>query len=105
MRIVGPKTQLKHVKRIEGVKTAAGTSITWDTPIRFEGVMLALSGREKLEYQQFKVSAEYKVYTNYMDIVEKDRVTRGDYEYNVVFVDDKFLMNQICTVILHGKSQ
>jgi len=105
MQIVGPKTKLKHVKRIVGTKTSAGTPITWDTPIRFEGVMLALIGRERLEYKQFGVSAEYKVYTNYLDIDEKDRVTYGTQEYNVAFVDDKFMMSKISVVLLSGKKK
>ena len=105
MRIVGPKSKLKHIKRVTGAETADGAPITWETPIRFEGVMLALVGREKLEYQQFGIKAEYKIYTNYLPIISKDKVTHGLHEYDVTFVDDKFLMGKIAVVLLHGSEE
>lgn len=105
MQIVGPKSKLGHIKRTIGVETADGTPIIWGTPIRFEGIMFALVGRERLAYHQFGVSAEYKVYTNYMAISEKDKVTYGLLEYDVKFVDPKFLMNKIAVVLLSGKTE
>ena len=105
MQIVGPKSKLKHIKRTVGVETADGTPIIWGTPIRFEGIMFALVGKEQMMYQQFGVSAQYKVYTNYMAINEKDKVTYGLLEYDVKFVDPKFLMNKILVVLLSGKTE
>ncbi len=105
MQIVGPRTKLKHVKRTVGVETADGVPITWGTPIRFEGIMFALVGKERSEYQQFGVYAQYKMYTNYMSISEKDKVTYGSLEYDVKFVDPKFLMNKILVVLLSGKTE
>lgn len=105
MRIVGPKSKLKHIERVTGVETADGTPFTWKTPVRFEGVMLALTGKERWEYQQFDVKAEYKIYTNYLPIVSEDKVTHDLYEYDVAFVDDKFLMGKIAVVLLHGSEE
>ncbi|GAI35404.1 unnamed protein product, partial [marine sediment metagenome] len=59
MQIVGPKIKLKHIKRIEGDSSADGQEITWSNPIRFEGVMTLLTGKEILMYQQMKVSVRY----------------------------------------------
>jgi len=100
---VGPKTKLKHVKRIEGTKTSAGIPITWATPIRFEGVMLRLTGREVLMYQQMKVDVKYKMWTNYLDIKEEDRVTRDSVEYDVKLVDPSFMMDKIVVILLNAK--
>jgi len=104
MQIVGPRVKLNHIKRTVGVETADGTPIIWGTPIRFEGIMFALTGRERLAYQSFEVFAEFKVYTNYKSINEKDKITRGLLEYDVKFVDPKFLMNKIWVVLLSGKT-
>ena len=103
MQIVGPKTELKHVKRVEGEETADGKEITWANPIRFKGVMAKLTGAEVLAYQKMEVSARYKVRTNYMDIAEKDRVERGTIEYDVEFVDDVLFMDKIAVVLLDVK--
>lgn len=100
MQIVGPKTKLKHIKRIEGEETADGTEITWSNPIRFEGVMNLLTGQEIIEYQKVDVIVKYKVLTNYMDLVEKDRVQRNSVTYNVELVDDKFFADKISVVLL-----
>ena len=105
MQIVGPKVELKHIKRIKGEKTAAGTKITWATPIRFEGVMNLLTGQEIIEYQKVNVIVKYKVLTNYMEIVEKDRVQQGSTIYNVELVDDVLLMNKILVVLLDVKKE
>jgi len=61
MNIVGPKTELKHVRRVPGEKTADGQEFTWATPIRFEGVMTLLSGNEVQTYQKMDVSAKYRI--------------------------------------------
>ena len=103
MRIVGPRVKLKHVKRITGEKTSAGTPITWATPIRFEGVMVMLTGKEVYTYQQMKVSVKYKLWTNYLDIEEEDRVTRNSVEYDVKLVDPSFLINKILVILLDTK--
>lgn len=103
MQIVGPKVELKHVKRIEGEETADGREITWANPIRFKGIMTLLTGAEVLAYQKMEVSARHKVLTNYMNITEKDRVERGTTEYDVEFVDDVLMMNKIAVVLLDVK--
>lgn len=101
MQIVGPKTKLKHIKRMPpGEETADGTKITWSGPIRFEGVMNLLTGQEIIEYQKVNVIVKYKVLTNYMDILEKDRVQRNSITYNVELVDDKFFADKISVVLL-----
>jgi len=105
MRIVGPKTKLTHVKRIVGTETAAGTPITWDTPIRFEGIMALLTGREVFIYQQMNVVVKYKIWTNYLDIVEKDRVVRDSITYNVELVDPALMTNKIAVVLLDVKKE
>jgi len=105
MNIVGPKTDLKHIRRISGEKTADGQVITWATPIRFKGVMTLLTGKEVLTYQQMKVSARYRMWTNYLDINEKDRITRGTNEYDVTLVDDSLMMNKIAVVLLDDKAK
>lgn len=102
MEIVGPKTKLKHVKRIPGEKTADGRAVTWSDPVRFEGVMTLLAGRERIFYQQMKVQAKYKVLTNYLKITEEDRVQRDSVEYDVTLVDDKHFMDKIAVVLLDG---
>ena len=103
MQIVGPKTKLKHIKRIEGEETADGISITWSLPIRFEGIMSLLTGQEIIEYQKVNVIVKYKVLTNYMDILEKDRVQRNSIIYNVELVDDKLFADKISVVLLDVK--
>lgn len=105
MQIVGPKTKLEHIKRIEGASTPDGQELTWATPIRFEGVMALLSGREVFIYQQMKVSAEYKVLTNYLNISEKDKVRRNSNEYDVTLVDDSLMMGKILVVLLSAKKE
>lgn len=105
MQIVGPKVELKHIKRIEGEETADGKLITWANPIRFKGVMVKLTGAEVLAYQKMEVSARYKVLTNYMNIIEKDRVERGTTEYDVEFVDDVLMMDKIAVVLLDVKKE
>lgn len=105
MQIIGPKTKLKHIKRIEGDKTAAGIEITWGDPIRFEGIMTLLVGKEALIYQQMKVDAKYKIWTNYLNIAEEDRIIRGSITYDVKLVDPKFLMDKIAVVLLNVKKK
>ena len=102
MEIVGPKTKLKHIKRIEGEETADGRELTWSDPVRFEGVMTLLTGKERITYQQMKVKAKYKVLTNYLKITEEDRVERGSIEYDVTLVDNKLMMDKIAVVLLDG---
>lgn len=101
MEIVGPKTKLRHIKRISGDATADGEALTWSNPVRFEGVMTLLTGRERIAYQQMKVLVKYKVLTNYLKITEKDKVTRGTVEYDVELVDDKLMMDKIAVVLLN----
>lgn len=105
MKIVGPKTKLKHIKRIVGETTPDGTPITWSNPIRFEGVMSLLTGTEILTYQQVNVSVKYRVLTNYLNITEKDKVTRNSIEYDVGLVDDSLMMNKLSVVLLSGKKE
>lgn len=102
MRIVGPKTKLKHIKRVSGESTADGRAITWATPVRFEGIMAMLTGREIIAYQQVKVKVKYKLWTNYLDISEEDKVSRDSVEYDVKLVDSSLMMNKILVVLLDG---
>ena len=103
MQIVGPQVSLKHIKRVPGEETADGISITWSLPIRFEGIMSLLTGQEIIEYQKVNVIVKYKVLTNYMDILEKDRVQRNSIIYNVELVDDKLFADKISVVLLDVK--
>jgi len=105
MQIVGPKTKLKHIKRVAGEETADGQEITWALPIRFEGVMTLLTGQEIIEYQKVDVIVKYKLLTNYMDILEQDRVQRNSTTYNVELVDDKFFADKILVVLLDVKKE
>lgn len=105
MQIVGPKTKLKHLKRISGDETPDGQEIIWSSPIRFEGVMTLLTGSEVIMYQQMQVFVKYKVLTNYLKIAEEDKVTRNSLEYDVKLVDDKFLMNKISVVLLSAEKE
>lgn len=105
MRIVGPQIELKHSKRIEGDMTPDGIPITWSLPIRFKGVMDLLTGTERTTYQQVGVIARYKILTNYMNILEKDRVQRNSVTYNVELVDDKFFADKISIVLLDIKKE
>ena len=102
MQIVGPKVKLAHIKRIEGEETANGQSITWATPIRFEGIIDFLSGQERLRYQQVTVPIIYKVLTNYLNITEKDKIEYGLITYDVVLVENKLMMDKILVVLLSG---
>ena len=105
MEIVGPKSQLKHYKRVEGTETSAGVPVTWATPIRFEGVMFLLTGNEIAEYQKHDVNVRYKILTNYLTIDEKDRIKQGDIYYDVELIDDVFLMDKILVVLLSAKKE
>lgn len=105
MEIVGPKTKLKHIKRISGDTTADGEELTWATPVRFEGIMTLLTGREVLTYQQMKVNVRYKVWTNYLGIEEEDIITRNSNEYDVKLIDDSLMMNKIAVILLDVKEE
>lgn len=105
MNIVGPKVELKHIKRIEGDETPDGQEITWSLPIRFEGVMTLLTGREITEYQKVDVIVKYKIITNYMNIREKDRVQRNSITYNVELVDNIFFDGKLSVVLLDAKKE
>ena len=103
MQIVGPKVKLLHIKRIAGEETPDGQEISWATPVRFEAVMTMLKGSEVLTYQQMKVNAKYKIWTNYLGISEKDRIVYGSVTYNVELVDPSFMMDKIVVILLNVK--
>lgn len=100
MQIVGPQIPLHHIKRIEGDETPEGQEISWDSPVRFKGLMTLLTGQEIIEYQKVNVIVKYKILTNYMNIVEADRVQKNSTIYNVELVDDKFFADKISVVLL-----
>ena len=103
MQIVGPKLKLGRIKRIVGEPTPDGTPITWSNPIRFEGILSLLSGREILEYQQVNVLVNYKLLTNYLSIKEEDKITYKGKEYDVNLIDNAFLMDKILVVLLSAE--
>ena len=102
MRIIGPRKRFILIKRVEGEKTADGQEITWTDGDEFGGVFDSLRGREGVSYDKTGVIADYRLYTEYPNILEKHRVKlKGTSRiFDVKYVDPRLLKNKIWVVDL-----
>ena len=102
MRIIGPRKRFILIKRIEGEETSEGQEITWSETDEFGGVIDSLRGREGISFDKVGVIADFRLYTEYSNINEKDRVKlKGtDRIFDVKYVDPRLLKNKIWVVDL-----
>jgi hypothetical protein len=103
MRIIGPRKRFILIKRIAGEVTSEGQEIDWiETEEEFGGVIDSLRGREGVSYDKTGVIADYRLYTEYPNILEKHRVKlKGTSRiFDVKYVDPKFLKDKIWVVDL-----
>jgi len=107
MRIIGPRQRFILIERTEGEKTAEGQEITWTETDEFGGVIDSLRGREGISYDKTGVIADYRLYTEYPNIVEKYRVKlKGTNRiFDVKYVDPRLLKNKIWVVDLLEKKE
>jgi len=102
MRIIGPRKRFILIERTEGKVTAEGQEITWTDGDEFGGVFDSLRGREGVSYDKTGVIADYRLYTEYPNILEKHRVKlKGTSRiFDVKYVDPRLLKNKIWVVDL-----
>ena len=100
MRIVGPRHRFELLRRIEGEISADGQKAYWRRERYIHGIFVTVSGKESRYYDKIGVEASHRFYINGCDISEKDRLKKDDTEYNILFVDNKFLKNKILVVDL-----
>jgi hypothetical protein len=102
MRVIGPRKRFILIKRIAGEVTSEGQAITWTETDEFGGVFDSLRGREGVSYDKTGVIADYRLYTEYPNILEKHRVKlKGTSRiFDVKYVDPKLLKNKIMVVDL-----
>lgn len=102
MRVLGPRKRFILIVREEGVETSEGIPITWTETDEFSGVFDSLRGREGISYDKTGVLADYRLYTEYLGILEKYRVKlKGtDRIFDVKYVDPRLLKNKIVVVDL-----
>ncbi|MBA7604879.1 hypothetical protein ES703_12007 [subsurface metagenome] len=102
MRVIGPRKRFILIERIEGEETSEGQEITWTETDEFGGVIDSLRGREGISYDKTGVLADYRLYTEYPNILEKYRVKlKGtDRIFDVKYVDPRLLKNKIVVVDL-----
>jgi len=100
MRIIGPRQRFKLIERTEGEETAEGQIITWNETDEFGGVIDSLRGREGISFDKVGVIADFRLYTEYSKITEKDRVKlKGTSRvFDVKYVDPRLLKNKIWVV-------
>jgi len=97
MRIIGPRKRFILVERIKGEETSEGQEITWTETDEFGGVINSLRGQEGISFDKVGVIADFRLYTEYSNITEKDRVKlKGTSRvFDVKYVDDRLLKNKI----------
>ena len=102
MRIIGPRKRFILIERTAGAVTAEGQEITWTDGDEFGGVFDSLRGREGVSYDKTGVIADYRLYTEYPNILEKYRVKlKGTSRiFDVKYVDPRLLKNKIWVVDL-----
>ena len=102
MRIIGPRKRFILIERTAGAVTAEGQEITWTETDEFGGVIDSLRGREGISYDKTGVIADYRLYTEHPNIIEKHRVKlKGTSRiFDVKYVDPKLLKNKIMVVDL-----
>lgn len=102
MRIIGPRKRFILIERNAGAVTADGQAITWTETDEFGGVFDSLRGREGVSYDKTGVIADYRLYTEYPNILEKHRVKlKGTSRiFDVKYVDPRLLKNKIWVVDL-----
>jgi len=107
MRIIGPRKRFILIERTAGAVTAEGQEITWTETDEFGGVIDSLRGREGISYDKTGVIADYRLYTEHPNIIEKHRVKlKGTSRiFDVKYVDPKLLKNKIMVVDLFERKE
>ena len=107
MRVIGPRQRFILIKRTEGEETAEGQEITWTETDEFGGVFDSLRGREGISYDKTGVIADFRIYTEYSNITEKDRVKlKGTSRiFDVKYVDPRLLKDKIMVVDLFERKE
>ena len=107
MRIIGPRQRFILIERTEGEETAEGQKITWEETNEFGGVIDSLRGREGVSYDKTGVIADYRLYTECPNILEKHRVKlKGTSRiFDVKYVDPRLLKNKIVVVDLFERKE
>lgn len=107
MRIIGPRKRFIKIERTEGEVRPEGQVITWDETVEFGGVIDSLRGREGISYDKVGVIADFRLYTEYSNITEKDRVKlKGTSRiFDIKYIDDRLLKNKIMAVDLFERKE
>ena len=103
MRIVGPRNRFDLMRRITGDVTADGEETYWRKEADVYGVVTTIKSVKYTEgviHGKVGVQSGYRLFTNRVDITEEDRLRKDSVEYNITFVDPKFLKNKIMAVDL-----
>jgi hypothetical protein len=100
MRIVGPRQKFELWRRVEGAISADGQAVNWESKGYIYGIPITLSGAEGRYNDKIGVRASLRLYINGCDITEEDILKKDGVEYDIVFVDNKFLKNKILAVDL-----
>lgn len=107
MRVIGPRQRFILIKRTEGEETSEGQVIEWIEGDEFGGVFDSLRGREGISYDKTGVIADFRLYTEYPNILEKHRVKlKGTNRiFDVKYVDPRLLKNKIMVVDLFERKE
>ncbi len=108
MRIIGPRKRFILIERVKkGEETSEGQEFEWKETDEFGGVFDSLRGREGISYDKTGVIADFRLYTEYPNILEKYRVKlKGTGRiFDVKYVDPKLLKNKIWVVDLFERKE
>lgn len=107
MRIIGPRKRFILIERTEGEETSEGQEITWTETDEFGGVIDSLRGREGISYDKTGVIADYRLYTEYLNLLEKHRVKlKGTNRvFDIKYVDPRLFKNKIMVVDLFERKE